>query len=79
MDTVTLEGPVVILPADDYRNLLDRITRLEKVVSRLVRLLEDVDDVRAMREAEVEYQAGDRISFDELLAEIEAEASSISD
>ena len=78
METVTLQGPVVILPADDYRNLLDRITRLEKVVSRLVRLLEEADDIRAMREAEVEYQAGDRVSFDELLAEIEAEAGNVS-
>ncbi len=78
METVTLQGPVVILPADDYRNLLDRISRLEKVVGQLVRLLEDADDIRAMREAEVEYQTGDRISFDELLAEIEAEAGSVS-
>jgi len=78
MESVTLEGPVVILPAEDYRNLLDRITRLERVVSRLARLLEDVDDVQAMREAEAEYQAGDRASFDELLAEIEAEAGSVS-
>jgi hypothetical protein len=43
-------------------------------ITQLIRLLEDRDDVRVMREAEVEYQAGDRSTFDEILAEVEAEA-----
>jgi hypothetical protein len=59
MDAVTLQGPAVVLPADDYAKLLDRVTRLEKMVARLARLLEDADDLRAMREAEVEYRAGE--------------------
>jgi hypothetical protein len=73
MDAVTLQGPVVVLPADDYAKLLDRITRLEKMVARLARLLEDADDIRTMREAEVEYRTGDAAAFDDLLAEVEAE------
>jgi hypothetical protein len=73
MDTVMLQGPVVVLSAEDYTKLLDRIARLEKVVIRLARLLEDASDVRAMREAEVEYQTGDTAAFDDLLAEIDAE------
>jgi hypothetical protein len=67
MDAVTLQGPVVVLSADDYAKLLDRITRLEKMVARLARLLEDADDIRTMREAEVEYRTGDAAAFDDLL------------
>jgi hypothetical protein len=73
MDAVTLQGPVVVLPADDYTKLLDRVTRLEKMVARLARVLEDADDIRALREAEVEYRTGDAAAFDDLLAEIDAE------
>jgi hypothetical protein len=73
MDAVTLQGPVVVLPADDYAKLLDRVTRLEKMVARLARLVEDADDIRTMREAEVEYRTGDTAAFDDLLAEIDAE------
>jgi hypothetical protein len=73
MDAVTLQGPVVVLPADDYAKLLDRVTRLEKMVARLARVLEDADDIRALREAEVEYRTGDAVAFDDLLAEIDAE------
>jgi hypothetical protein len=69
MEQVTLQGPVVVLPEQDYRELLTRIVRLEKNVAGLSRLLEDRDDIRVMREAEVEYQAGDQIAFDDLLAD----------
>ena len=72
MDAVTLQGPVVVLPAEDYAKLLERVTRLEKMVARLARLLEDADDIRSMREAEVEYRTGDHAAFDDLLAEIDA-------
>ena len=78
MEQVTLQGPVVVLPEQDYRELLARIVRLEKVVAGLPRLLEDRDDIRVMREAEVEYQAGDQIAFDDLLAEVVAEAKRVS-
>ena len=73
MDAVTLQGPVVVLPADDYAKLLDRVTRLEKMVARLARVLEDADDIRTLREAEAEYRTGDAAAFDDLLAEIDAE------
>ncbi|NTU62325.1 MAG: hypothetical protein HGB05_02725 [Chloroflexi bacterium] len=73
MDAVTMQGPVVVLPAEDYAKLLERVTRLEKMVARLARLLEDADDIRAMREADVEYRTGDVAAFDDLLAEIDAE------
>ena len=43
-------------------------------ITQLFRLLEDHDDVRVMRIAEVEYQAGDGSTFDKVLAEVEAEA-----
>ncbi|HEY4723470.1 MAG TPA: hypothetical protein VII92_16565 [Anaerolineae bacterium] len=79
MEQVTIQGPVVILPEQDYRELLDRIVRLEKIVAGLSRLLEDRDDLRVMREAEVEYQAGDQIAFDDLMAEVVAEAKRVSD
>ena len=73
MDAVTLRGPVVVLPAEDYAKLLERVTRLEKMVARLAKLLEDADDMRSMREAEVEYRIGDTVAFEDLLAEINAE------
>ncbi len=77
METMTLQGPVVILPADDYRNLLDRVSQLEKTVGQLAHLLEDLEDVQAMRQTEIEYKAGDGIAFDELLSELEAEADNV--
>jgi hypothetical protein len=79
MEQVTLQGPVVVLPEQDYRELLERIIRLEKIVAGFSRLLEDRDDIRVMREAEVEYQAGDQIAFDDLMAEVDAEAKRVSD
>ncbi len=73
MQTVTLQGPVVVLPSADYQSLLERVARLENTVAWLNRLLEDLSDIRAMREAEAEYEAGDRTSFEDLLAELESE------
>ena len=73
MDTVTLQGPVVVLPADTYHDLLNRIGQLEATVSRLSKLAEDLQDIRLMREAEVEYRMGDAASFVDILAEIQAE------
>jgi hypothetical protein len=52
METVTLQGPVVVLPEAEYRNLLNRVTRLEKVVARLAQLVDDFEDVQIMRESE---------------------------
>ena len=38
MDAVTLQGPVVVLPAEDYAKLLERVTRLEKRYWQFIRL-----------------------------------------
>jgi len=76
METVTLQGPVVVLPSEVYQNLVSRIAQLESAVAQLARLLEDLSDIRAMREAEAEYQAGDGAGFEDLLAEIEVDLAS---
>jgi hypothetical protein len=75
MKTVTLQGPVVVIPEKDYQNFIDRLTRLEKMVSHLVTALEDREDIKYKREAEAEYQAGDTSSFADMLEEVKAEAA----
>ena len=51
METVTL-------PADAYQELVERVDRLEQLLYQLIQIVEDKDDVRVMREAEVEYHLG---------------------
>lgn len=70
MTTVTLEGPIVVLPEEDYEQLLSRLTRLERLVAQWV---EDKEDIKVMREAEIDYRAGDTGSFADLLSEVQAE------
>ncbi len=70
MTTVTLEGPVVVLPEEEYQHLLSRLDRLEGLVAQWG---EDREDLRVMREAEVEYRTGDAASFADLLVEVQAE------
>lgn len=70
MNTVTLQGPVVVLPEKDYEQLLVRLTLLEQLVAEWA---ENREDIGMMREAEVEYRTGDSASFADLLAEIRAE------
>jgi len=70
MSTVTLQGPVVVLPEKDYEQLLARLTRLERLVAEWS---ENREDIRMMREAEVEYRTGDSTGFTDLLAEMRAE------
>ena len=77
METVTLQGPVVVLQAGDYHNMVDRISQLENIIGKFAQLFENLEDVQMMRQAEVEYQAGDRIAFDELLTEIETETVNV--
>jgi hypothetical protein len=55
VQAVTLEGPVVLLPADDYQKLLERISRLEHMMGYLLQSVEDQEDIQAMREAEAEW------------------------
>ncbi len=49
----------LLIDYEDYRGLLQR--------------LEDLEDLRAMREAEAEYRAGEGRPFSEIVAELEAE------
>ncbi len=70
MTTVTIEGPVVMLPEEEYQHLVSRLARLEGLVAQW---LEDREDLRVMREAEIDYRTGDAASFAELLAEVQAE------
>ncbi len=70
MTTVTIEGPVVMLPEEEYQHLVSRLARLEGLVAQW---LEDREDLRVMREAEIDYRTGDAASFAELLAEVHAE------
>ena len=73
METVTLHGPVVVLSAEEYQNLLNRLARLESIVNRLTQLMEDIEDIKVMREAEAEYLAGDAVDFADLLSEAQEE------
>ncbi|MCP4168633.1 MAG: hypothetical protein GY759_22440 [Chloroflexi bacterium] len=74
MDTVTLQGPVVVLPAGEYQTLLDRLSNLEKLVDHLTTLMEDNQDLATMREVEVEYRTGGGVPFADLLAEVESDS-----
>jgi hypothetical protein len=44
-----------------------------EVYRKLLQRLEDLEDLRAMREAEAEYRAGEGRPFSEIVAELEAE------
>jgi len=48
--------------------------RLRVLAKQFSELIEDWQDVRAMLEAEVDYRAGDAVSFDDFFSELEAEA-----
>jgi hypothetical protein len=78
METVTLQGPVVVLPEAEYRTLLNRLTRLETMVVRLAQVIEDFEDVQIMRESEEAYRVGDSIAFADLLAEVQADNNDVS-
>lgn len=73
MESVTIQGPIVILPAEEYKDILNRLTQLENMVIQLTQLMEDLEDVKVMRETEAEYLAGDTASFAELLTEVQSE------
>ena len=73
METVTLRGPVVVLPAETYHELLTRVERLETMIQRLAQFAEDMEDIQAMRETEVEYRTEGGVAFEDLLTEVAAE------
>ena len=70
MESITLQGPAVVLPADAYHELLTRLDRLEKRLDLLATLLEDSEDLFTLREAEIEYRSGDAVSFADLVAAV---------
>ncbi len=69
METVTLQGPVVVIPAQEYETIMNRLSQLEQSVQALTQLLENRDDIKAMRETEAAYFTGDAVSFTDVLAE----------
>ncbi|HFE67357.1 MAG TPA: hypothetical protein ENJ93_08845 [Chloroflexi bacterium] len=73
MENVTLQGPVVVIPAQEYETIMNRLFQLEQSVQALIQLLEDRDDITAMRETEAIYFAGDAVPFADVLAEVQAE------
>ena len=48
-----------------------------ETLNRLLRRLEDLEDIRVMREAETEWRAGGGQPFAETLADIEAEEAAL--
>jgi hypothetical protein len=72
METVTVQGPVVLLPAEDYRQLLDRIARLESILGELAQQLQDREDIRFMLEGEADDERGEGRPLEEFVAELRA-------
>jgi len=48
-----------------------------EVYRELLQRLEDLEDLQVMREAEIEYRAGEGRPFSEIVAELEAEEEAI--
>ena len=61
---VTLQGPVVVLPLDEYRAILERLEAVEDLLDNLFlsspALLQELDEARA------EYQSGEGGDYEEL-------------
>jgi len=72
METITVQGPVVLLPAGDYHALLNRISGLENVIQKLAQQLQDMEDIYLMQEAERDDERGAGRPFEEFVAELEA-------
>ncbi len=72
METITIQGQVVLLPAGDYNALLNRVTGLERVVARLTQQLQDWEDLRFMRDAENDAERGGGRPFEDFIAELES-------
>jgi hypothetical protein len=73
MDTITLQGPVIIVAKEEYQSLLDRLMHLENKVNQLTQYIENLEDIKIMHEAEAEYFAGDTANFADLLIEAQTE------
>lgn len=70
MEKVTDQGPMMLVPADEYRSLIGRVTQLEKEMQLLLQKLEEQADSYAFREASPSYRVeqGGGISGETLTA-----------
>lgn len=73
MEPVTIQGPVVILPANEYQTIVSRLNQLDHEIRHLVQRMEDLEDIEAIREVEAAHRAGAGVAFSALLAEIQTE------
>ena len=71
MEMITIQGPVVLLPAEDYQTLFNRIVGLEDMVRKLAQQLQDLEDVRVMQAAERDDEHGEGRPFEDFVAELE--------
>ena len=72
MDTKLSSDTSQISP-ESYQQLIERVDRLERILLNLIEIVENRDDIQAMREAEIEYRSGDAMAFEDLVAGILAE------
>jgi hypothetical protein len=73
METKVPNNASATVSPESYQRLVERVDRLERLMQKLIQMAEDREDVQIMREAEVEYRAGDAIAFDDLVAEVFSE------
>ena len=62
--TITLEGPVVLLPLEEYEILMERLESLEDLLDE--KLLTSPVLLQELREARANYRAGKGGSYREL-------------
>ena len=73
METKVVNDSSTTVSLELYQRLAERVDRLEQLIQKLIQMAEDKEDIRVMREAEIEYRTGDAVAFDELIAEILSE------
>ncbi len=62
--TVTLQGPVVVLPLEEYQAILDRLEAIEDLLDDA--FLRSPTLLQELKEARADYQAGEGGDYDEL-------------
>ena len=58
MEKATDQGAMTLVPVDEYRSLVDRVTQLEKEMHLLLQKLEEQPNSYALREAMPSYRVG---------------------
>jgi uncharacterized protein YdcH (DUF465 family) len=61
---VTLQGPVVVLPLEEYRAILERLEAIEEVLDNI--FLSSSTLLQELDEARTEYQSGEGGDYEEL-------------